>query len=160
MYHQYYLASHFNKTHIKLFYNRVYENPVSYSILCHPSSLEDIFLDGEEGTFFSPQEDKVIEETIALLKRKSQNDTGHNYKLGETERLQRDSQVTLIYTDFSFPYFQFLLQIQVCMHGKCLMYCVVNIPSLLKLRSNFIFSRSKQKITVTNDCTTRLQYSL
>ncbi|XP_044041092.1 SH3 domain and tetratricopeptide repeat-containing protein 1 isoform X2 [Siniperca chuatsi] len=41
----------------------------------------DICLDGEEGTFFSLQEDKVIEETIALLKKKSQNDTGHNYKL-------------------------------------------------------------------------------
>ncbi|XP_029310927.1 SH3 domain and tetratricopeptide repeat-containing protein 1 [Cottoperca gobio] len=41
----------------------------------------DIFLDGEEGTFFSLQEDKVIEETTALLKKKSQNDTGHNYKL-------------------------------------------------------------------------------
>ncbi|XP_054457611.1 SH3 domain and tetratricopeptide repeat-containing protein 1 isoform X2 [Anoplopoma fimbria] len=41
----------------------------------------DIFLDGEEGTFFSLQEDKVIEETTALLKKKSQNDSGHNYKL-------------------------------------------------------------------------------
>ncbi|XP_037614448.1 SH3 domain and tetratricopeptide repeat-containing protein 1 [Sebastes umbrosus] len=40
-----------------------------------------IFLDGEEGTFFNLQEDKVIEETTALLKKKSQNDTGHNYKL-------------------------------------------------------------------------------
>ncbi|XP_075943245.1 SH3 domain and tetratricopeptide repeat-containing protein 1 [Anarhichas minor] len=41
----------------------------------------DIFLDGEEGTFFSLQEDKVIEETNALLKKKSQNDIGLNYKL-------------------------------------------------------------------------------
>ncbi|XP_045921630.1 SH3 domain and tetratricopeptide repeat-containing protein 1 isoform X1 [Micropterus dolomieu] len=41
----------------------------------------DIFLDGEEGTFFSLQEDKAIEETVALLKKKSKNDIGHNYKL-------------------------------------------------------------------------------
>ncbi|XP_041820832.1 SH3 domain and tetratricopeptide repeat-containing protein 1 [Chelmon rostratus] len=41
----------------------------------------DILLDGEEGAFFSLQEDKVIEETRALLKKKFQNDTGHNYKL-------------------------------------------------------------------------------
>ncbi|XP_028995835.1 SH3 domain and tetratricopeptide repeat-containing protein 1 isoform X2 [Betta splendens] len=41
----------------------------------------DIFLDDEDGTFFSVQEDSVIAETIALLKKKSQNDTGHNYKL-------------------------------------------------------------------------------
>ncbi|XP_034413692.1 SH3 domain and tetratricopeptide repeat-containing protein 1 [Cyclopterus lumpus] len=41
----------------------------------------DIFLDGEEETFFSLQEDKVIEETNALLKKKSHNDIGHNYKL-------------------------------------------------------------------------------
>lgn len=67
-------------------------------LFCHPSSLADIFWDGEEGTFFSPQDDKVIEETTALLKKKSQNDTGHNYKLGETERLQKYSQATLIYT--------------------------------------------------------------
>ncbi|XP_070786077.1 SH3 domain and tetratricopeptide repeat-containing protein 1 [Enoplosus armatus] len=41
----------------------------------------DILLDGEEGTFFNQQEDKVLEETAVLLKKKSQNDTGHNYKL-------------------------------------------------------------------------------
>ncbi|XP_032400309.1 SH3 domain and tetratricopeptide repeat-containing protein 1 [Etheostoma spectabile] len=41
----------------------------------------DIFLDGEDGTFFSLQEDKVIEESTASLKKKSQNDTGQNYKL-------------------------------------------------------------------------------
>ncbi|XP_078132632.1 SH3 domain and tetratricopeptide repeat-containing protein 1 [Sander vitreus] len=41
----------------------------------------DILLDGEEGTFFSLQEDKVIEEMTASLKKKSQNDTGQNYKL-------------------------------------------------------------------------------
>ncbi|XP_010751322.2 SH3 domain and tetratricopeptide repeat-containing protein 1 isoform X1 [Larimichthys crocea] len=44
-------------------------------------SLEDIFLDGKERTLFNLREDKVIEETIALLKKNSQNDTGHNYKL-------------------------------------------------------------------------------
>ncbi|XP_010764072.1 uncharacterized protein [Notothenia coriiceps] len=43
---------------------------------------EDIFLDGEERTLFSVQEDKVIEETTALLQKKSQNDTGQKYKLG------------------------------------------------------------------------------
>ncbi|KAI3376687.1 hypothetical protein L3Q82_017118 [Scortum barcoo] len=58
-------------------------------------NLSDIFLDGEEGTFFSPQEDRVIEETTALLKKKSQNDIGHNYKLGEPEQQQKASQVTL-----------------------------------------------------------------
>ncbi|KAK5848678.1 hypothetical protein PBY51_006272 [Eleginops maclovinus] len=42
---------------------------------------EDIFLDGEEETLFSLQEDNVIEETTALLKKKSHNDTGHKYKL-------------------------------------------------------------------------------
>nr|XP_020450570.1 SH3 domain and tetratricopeptide repeat-containing protein 1 isoform X2 [Monopterus albus] len=41
----------------------------------------DIFLESEEQSFFSLQEDKVIEEAAALLKKKSQNDTGHNYKL-------------------------------------------------------------------------------
>ncbi|XP_023119379.2 SH3 domain and tetratricopeptide repeat-containing protein 1 isoform X1 [Amphiprion ocellaris] len=41
----------------------------------------DIFLDGEEWMFFSQQEDKVIEESIAVLKTKSQNDIGCNYKL-------------------------------------------------------------------------------
>ncbi|XP_022603608.1 SH3 domain and tetratricopeptide repeat-containing protein 1 [Seriola dumerili] len=41
----------------------------------------DIFLEKEDGTFFSLQEDRVIEETTALLKKRSQEDTGHNYKL-------------------------------------------------------------------------------
>ncbi|XP_026155124.1 SH3 domain and tetratricopeptide repeat-containing protein 1 [Mastacembelus armatus] len=44
-------------------------------------SSADIFLDEEEWVFFSLQEDKVIDETIALLKKKSQNETGHNYIL-------------------------------------------------------------------------------
>ncbi|XP_035459634.2 SH3 domain and tetratricopeptide repeat-containing protein 1 isoform X1 [Scophthalmus maximus] len=35
----------------------------------------------EEEWIFSLQEDKVIEEAIALLKKKSQNDAGHNYIL-------------------------------------------------------------------------------
>ncbi|XP_060921986.1 SH3 domain and tetratricopeptide repeat-containing protein 1 isoform X2 [Limanda limanda] len=35
----------------------------------------------EEGMFYSLQEEKVIEDAIALLKKKTQNDTGHNYKL-------------------------------------------------------------------------------
>ncbi|XP_062240017.1 SH3 domain and tetratricopeptide repeat-containing protein 1 isoform X6 [Platichthys flesus] len=35
----------------------------------------------EEGMFYSLQEDKGIEEAIALLKKKSQNDIGHYYKL-------------------------------------------------------------------------------
>ncbi|XP_034087844.1 SH3 domain and tetratricopeptide repeat-containing protein 1 [Gymnodraco acuticeps] len=42
---------------------------------------EDIFLDGEERTLFSVQEDKVLEETTALLQKKSQYDTGQKYKL-------------------------------------------------------------------------------
>ncbi|XP_049424759.1 SH3 domain and tetratricopeptide repeat-containing protein 1 [Epinephelus fuscoguttatus] len=42
---------------------------------------EDIFLDREDRTFFSLQEGKVIKETTALLKEKSQNDIGHSYKL-------------------------------------------------------------------------------
>lgn len=50
---------------------------------CHHSSSEDIFLEVEDGRFFSVQEDRVIEETISLLKMKAQNDTGHIYKLGE-----------------------------------------------------------------------------
>ncbi|XP_069015148.1 SH3 domain and tetratricopeptide repeat-containing protein 1 [Embiotoca jacksoni] len=41
----------------------------------------DIFLDGEEWMFFSQQEERVIEESIAILKKKSQNDIGYNYKL-------------------------------------------------------------------------------
>ncbi|XP_040887055.1 SH3 domain and tetratricopeptide repeat-containing protein 1 isoform X2 [Toxotes jaculatrix] len=41
----------------------------------------DILLEEEEGMFFSLREDKVIEETAALIKKKSQNDTGRNYKL-------------------------------------------------------------------------------
>ncbi|GLD66657.1 SH3 domain and tetratricopeptide repeat-containing protein 1-like protein, partial [Lates japonicus] len=44
-------------------------------------SSTDIFLEEEEGMFFSLKEDKIIEETTALLKKKSQNDTGQNYKL-------------------------------------------------------------------------------
>ncbi|XP_053199783.1 SH3 domain and tetratricopeptide repeat-containing protein 1 isoform X1 [Scomber japonicus] len=43
-------------------------------------SSADICLDREEG-FFCLQESKIIKETTALLKKKSQNDTGHNYKL-------------------------------------------------------------------------------
>lgn len=68
---------------------------------CQPHSSTDIFLDGEEGTFFSLHEESINEETIALLKKKSQNDTGHNYKLGETMELQLDLQVTLAYANFS-----------------------------------------------------------
>ncbi|XP_076581787.1 SH3 domain and tetratricopeptide repeat-containing protein 1 [Chaetodon auriga] len=41
----------------------------------------DILLDGEEGTFLSLQEDKVIEQITALLKKKFQDDSGQNYKL-------------------------------------------------------------------------------
>ncbi|XP_071334259.1 SH3 domain and tetratricopeptide repeat-containing protein 1 [Trachinotus anak] len=41
----------------------------------------DIFLEEEDATFFSLQESKVIEETTALLKQRSQDDTGQNYKL-------------------------------------------------------------------------------
>lgn len=74
---------------VKLFYNSVCGNNVILLSSCHFSSLADVFLDGEEGTFFNPQEDKVIEETKALLKKKSENDTGHNYKLGETEGIHR-----------------------------------------------------------------------
>ncbi|KAK2852093.1 hypothetical protein Q5P01_008369 [Channa striata] len=41
----------------------------------------DILLEAEDGMFFSLQEDKVLDETIDLLKKKCPNDTGHNYKL-------------------------------------------------------------------------------
>ncbi|XP_029931623.1 SH3 domain and tetratricopeptide repeat-containing protein 1 [Myripristis murdjan] len=41
----------------------------------------DIFLDKEESVFFSLKEEQVVEETVALLKRISQNDIGYNYKL-------------------------------------------------------------------------------
>nr|XP_019955646.1 PREDICTED: SH3 domain and tetratricopeptide repeat-containing protein 1 [Paralichthys olivaceus] len=41
----------------------------------------NVVLEEEEMMFYSLQEAKVIEEAIALLKKKSQNDTGHNYKL-------------------------------------------------------------------------------
>lgn len=64
-----------------------------------PSSSADICLDGEEG-FFCLQENKVIEEITALLKKKSQNDTGQNYKLGKTERFD-------LYTFSIFPCFYF-----------------------------------------------------
>uniref|UniRef100_A0A3Q1H5Y3 SH3 domain-containing protein n=1 Tax=Anabas testudineus TaxID=64144 RepID=A0A3Q1H5Y3_ANATE len=72
--------------------------------LVKPSSdiynSEDIFLEVEDGRFFSVQEDRVIEETISLLKMKAQNDTGHIYKLdglsgkGETQHtdLKRNIQ--------------------------------------------------------------------
>lgn len=43
-------------------------------------SSEGIFLDGEGRTFFSLQEDSVIEETLVLLKKKQ--NLGHCYKLG------------------------------------------------------------------------------
>ncbi|XP_030579159.1 SH3 domain and tetratricopeptide repeat-containing protein 1 isoform X2 [Archocentrus centrarchus] len=42
----------------------------------------EIFLDGEDWIFCSPQEEKVIEESTAVLKTQSQNDTEHKYKLG------------------------------------------------------------------------------
>lgn len=54
-------------------------------LFCHRSRSADILLDGEEGTFSSLQENRVIEETTVLLRKKSQDDTGQNYKLGETE---------------------------------------------------------------------------
>uniref|UniRef100_A0A3P8PTJ4 SH3 domain-containing protein n=1 Tax=Astatotilapia calliptera TaxID=8154 RepID=A0A3P8PTJ4_ASTCA len=47
--------------------------------LVKPST--DIFLDEEDWIFSSPQEEKVIEQSIAILKKKSHNDIGHNYKL-------------------------------------------------------------------------------
>lgn len=40
---------------------------------------EDVFLDGEDRMFFSLQEDKIIEETLDLLKKK--HSPGHSYKL-------------------------------------------------------------------------------
>lgn len=52
-------------------------------------SSADIFLDEDERTFFSLHEDKVVEETTALLKKRSQDDTGHSYKLGK-EKLEPD----------------------------------------------------------------------
>lgn len=58
-------------------------------------SSTDVFWVGDEGTFFSLQEDKIIEEATAILKKKSKNDFGHNFKLGETE-LQSDLKVLLI----------------------------------------------------------------
>lgn len=64
---------------------------------CHLSSSEDIFLQLEDRFFFGVQEDRVMDETIALLKKKCQNDTGHNYKLGKRERLQKASQGTYEY---------------------------------------------------------------
>uniref|UniRef100_A0A8C7F2I5 SH3 domain and tetratricopeptide repeats 1 n=1 Tax=Oncorhynchus kisutch TaxID=8019 RepID=A0A8C7F2I5_ONCKI len=45
----------------------------------------DIFLDQEERLFFYLKEEQIKEETIALLKKISQNDVGSVYKLGETE---------------------------------------------------------------------------
>ncbi|XP_034020125.1 SH3 domain and tetratricopeptide repeat-containing protein 1 isoform X2 [Thalassophryne amazonica] len=42
---------------------------------------DDIFLDEEVNTLFSLRDDDVIEETTAVLKKKSENDFGHNYKL-------------------------------------------------------------------------------
>ncbi|XP_068444146.1 SH3 domain and tetratricopeptide repeat-containing protein 1 [Clinocottus analis] len=64
----------------------------------------DIFLDGEDGTFFSLEEDKVIEETNALLKKKSQNDIGYNYKLDmisdqEAEEKTSRNKVNALQTD-------------------------------------------------------------
>ncbi|KAM9425754.1 SH3 domain and tetratricopeptide repeat-containing protein 1 [Pholidichthys leucotaenia] len=44
-------------------------------------SSDDIFLDGEEWMFSSQKESNVIKESIALLKKKSQNDIGYHYKL-------------------------------------------------------------------------------
>ncbi|XP_019204412.1 SH3 domain and tetratricopeptide repeat-containing protein 1 isoform X4 [Oreochromis niloticus] len=41
----------------------------------------EIFLDEEDWIFSILQEEKVIEESIAKLKKKSHNDIGHNYKL-------------------------------------------------------------------------------
>uniref|UniRef100_A0A3B5BCB0 SH3 domain and tetratricopeptide repeats 1 n=1 Tax=Stegastes partitus TaxID=144197 RepID=A0A3B5BCB0_9TELE len=51
----------------------------------------NIFLDEEKWMFVSRQEDKVIEESIAVLRKNSQSDVGYNYKLGKTEG-QQDSQ--------------------------------------------------------------------
>ncbi|KAL6118873.1 sh3tc1 [Pungitius sinensis] len=53
----------------------------------------DFFLDGEEVTFFNLQEDKAIEETNALLKKKSQNDTGHSYKLDMISYQDADKKI-------------------------------------------------------------------
>lgn len=55
-------------------------------LLCHHSSSAEIFLDEEDWIFSSLQEEKVIEESIAILKKKSHNDIGLNYKLGEKEK--------------------------------------------------------------------------
>ncbi|KAK5876180.1 hypothetical protein CesoFtcFv8_027176 [Champsocephalus esox] len=56
---------------------------------------EDIFLDGEERTLFSVQEDKVLEETTALLQKRSQNDTGQKYKLDTMSCQDSEKQKSL-----------------------------------------------------------------
>ncbi|XP_047465969.1 SH3 domain and tetratricopeptide repeat-containing protein 1 [Mugil cephalus] len=46
----------------------------------------DIFGDEEEWMFSYQPEDKVVEESIAMLKKKTPNDIGHNYKLDTISR--------------------------------------------------------------------------
>ncbi|XP_039997285.1 SH3 domain and tetratricopeptide repeat-containing protein 1 isoform X2 [Xiphias gladius] len=58
----------------------------------------DIFLEEEEGMFFSLQEQKVIEETTALFKKKSQNDIGHNYKLDIISYQDTEKKPSLCYS--------------------------------------------------------------
>ncbi|XP_061620482.1 SH3 domain and tetratricopeptide repeat-containing protein 1 isoform X2 [Phyllopteryx taeniolatus] len=62
-------------------------------------------LDGEEVNFFNLHEDDVIEETTALLKRTSQSDIGHTYKLDvfsyqDSEKNRSKAPSATVETDF------------------------------------------------------------
>ena len=88
--------------------------------------------------FYSLQEDKVIEEAIALLKKKSQNDTGHNYKLGKNAK-------RIAVTDFyRFSITVFSVSTTDTGVSGCLMYLIVAHLLLSCLsRFPFIFSGTK-----------------
>ncbi|KAM6949510.1 SH3 domain and tetratricopeptide repeat-containing protein 1 [Aplochiton taeniatus] len=51
----------------------------------------DIFLEQEERLFFSEKEKQIIEDTIALLKKTSQNDIGSIYKLGKIKMNEQNN---------------------------------------------------------------------
>lgn len=55
-------------------------------ILCFHYRSSDIFLKDEDRQIATLDQDKIKEDTIALLKKICQSDVGTNYKLGKAHR--------------------------------------------------------------------------
>ncbi|KAK7910296.1 hypothetical protein WMY93_014980 [Mugilogobius chulae] len=59
---------------------------------------EEVFIEGEDRTFFTIQEDKAIEETLELLKKKKQI-LGHSYKLDKMPSQDQRKKIDFVKPD-------------------------------------------------------------